>query len=458
MRLVIRGGKVFDPGSGWDGAGRDLFIENGRLVEHLPEVDQVIDARGLAVTPGAIDLRSSVAGYGQNLLRLWGGLPSPRELGESYALLGYTHIHEPHMTVATANYVHHELAAIPIVDASASLTLNLRDVDIHLKDGAQLPEVSAAWAYLLEHSRGLNFRLVEPFVRYRQDFYQHRSLSVEVVAELLPRLVELAGCLLMMEASPELLAADLPVLPGLHLGALGPALVSEGLFDKARQHLQNGISADMGLLPPTPQAGLPPLPVKIDLDWFRPFDLNVPPTPEVACRALHLALAGRRDNLAFSGATLAQTPPSSYPRLFSWLGEADSRPRGWCVDVPLSPYTINDWLTCTRTLPARVLGLGDRGHLRPGARADVALYDLPGAGTFTARQENLHRCRLLLKAGEIVVNNFAVVNYRVPKTVYYRRTQAGPNTLVADICRYHSCRWENLRVYPRADVHWQQAP
>jgi len=222
MRLVIRGGKVFDPGSGWDGAGRDLFIENGRLVEHLPEVDQVIDARGLAVTPGAIDLRSSVAGYGQNLLRLWGGLPSPRELGESYALLGYTHIHEPHMTVATANYVHHELAAIPIVDASASLTLNLRDVDIHLKDGAQLPEVSAAWAYLLEHSRGLNFRLVEPFVRYRQDFYQHRSLSVEVVAELLPRLVELAGCLLMMEASPELLAADLPVLPGLHLGALGP--------------------------------------------------------------------------------------------------------------------------------------------------------------------------------------------------------------------------------------------
>ena len=102
-------------------------------------MDQIIDARGLAVTPGAIDLRSSVAGYGHNYLRLWGALPSPRQLGESYALLGYTHIHEPYLTVATANYVHHELAAIPIVDTSASLTLNLRDFDLWLRDAAHVP-------------------------------------------------------------------------------------------------------------------------------------------------------------------------------------------------------------------------------------------------------------------------------------------------------------------------------
>ncbi len=424
----------------------------------LNEVDQVINAQGLAVTPGAIDLRSSVAGYGQNYLRLWGALPSPRELGESYALLGYTHIHEPFLTFQTANYVHHELAAIPIVDTSASLTLNLRDFDLWLKDAEKLPEVSAAWAYLLENSRALNLRVVEPFVRYRQDFYLHRTLSLESVVDFLVRLIELSGSRITLETTPELLAVDLPALPGFHLSALGTALVSDELLEKAQQHLESGVSADMGLLPPAPRPGLPPLPVKIDLDWFKPFDLNVPTRPDVSRRALQLALNGRKENLAFSVANLIQTPVSSFPLLFSWLGENTCRQRDWGKNLPIANYTINDWLKSTRTLPAQHLGLSDRGHLRPGARADVALYDLPGTGAFPSWQESFRRCRLLLKAGEVVVNNFEVVNYQVSKTSYYRRTQTLPNHMVADICRHRSFRLENLWVRPRPDVHWQQVP
>ncbi len=306
--IAIRGGKIFDPSCGWDGVERDLFIANGRLVDRLDDVAQVINAQGLAVTPGAIDLRSSVAGYGQNYLRLWGALPSPRKLAESYARLGYTHIHEPFLTVATANYVHQELAAIPILDTSASLTLNLRDFDTWLRDAANFPEMSAAWSYLLEHSRALNLRLVEPFVRYRQDFYFHRTLSLESIVELLSRLLEFSDSRITLEATPDLLAAALPVHPRLHLEALGPALLNDELYDKARQHLENGLSADMGLLPPALPPGLPTLPVKIDLGWFQPFDLINIPSPEVARRALHLALSGSRENLAFSVANLVQTP------------------------------------------------------------------------------------------------------------------------------------------------------
>ena len=33
--MAIQGGKVYDPGSGWDGVERDLFIANGRLVDRL---------------------------------------------------------------------------------------------------------------------------------------------------------------------------------------------------------------------------------------------------------------------------------------------------------------------------------------------------------------------------------------------------------------------------------------
>ncbi len=387
-----------------------------------------------------------------------GGLPSPRELGESYALLGYTHIHEPFLTFQTANYVHRELAAIPIVDTSASLTLNLRDFDTWLKNGEKLPEVSAAWAYLLEHSRGLNLRLAEPFVRYRQDFYLHRTLSTELVADILVKVAELSGSPITLETTPELLAADLPLLPGFHLSAMGPALVSDGVLENAYRQLEGGVSADLGLLPPTPRPSLPPLPVKIDLDWFKPFDLNVPPVPEVSRRALRLALNCRKENLAFSAANLTQTPVSSFPLLFSWLGEDTSRRRDWGENLPISSYTMNDWIRSTRSLPAQHLGLTDRGHLRPGARADVAIYDLPGRGTSTSWQESFSRCRLLLKAGEVVVHNYAVVNFGVAKATFYRRTEALPNQLVADICAYCSFRLENMRIPPQAEVHWQQVP
>jgi formylmethanofuran dehydrogenase subunit A len=205
-------------------------------------------------------------------------------MAESYACLGYTHIHEPFLTVPTANYVHQELAAIPILDTSASLTVNLRDFDTWLRDANNFPEICAAWSYLLEHSRALNFRLVEPFVRYRQDFYFHRTLHC-INRRNLHKFWNYPAAVI-VEATSAAASAD---HPGLHLTALGPALLNQELLEKAWQHLENGLSADMGLLPLAPPPGLPLLPLKIDLDWFQPFDLNNLPTPEVARRALHLA-------------------------------------------------------------------------------------------------------------------------------------------------------------------------
>lgn len=73
MRLAIVGGRVFDPAGGEAGQERDLYSDNGYLVEYLPTVDQVLNVHGLAVTPAGLEIRSSVARFGQNFLRLWGG-------------------------------------------------------------------------------------------------------------------------------------------------------------------------------------------------------------------------------------------------------------------------------------------------------------------------------------------------------------------------------------------------
>ena len=55
MRLHIKNGRVVDPASGKDGHG-EIFIAEGRISAEGGKADRVIDAKGLVVAPGFIDL------------------------------------------------------------------------------------------------------------------------------------------------------------------------------------------------------------------------------------------------------------------------------------------------------------------------------------------------------------------------------------------------------------------
>jgi dihydroorotase len=55
MRLHIRNGRVIDPATGSD-AVRDVFVSEGRFCEHISQPERVIEADGLVVAPGFIDL------------------------------------------------------------------------------------------------------------------------------------------------------------------------------------------------------------------------------------------------------------------------------------------------------------------------------------------------------------------------------------------------------------------
>jgi len=55
MRLHIKNGRIVDPASGKDGVG-DIFIADGKISSESGKADRVIDARGLVVAPGFIDL------------------------------------------------------------------------------------------------------------------------------------------------------------------------------------------------------------------------------------------------------------------------------------------------------------------------------------------------------------------------------------------------------------------
>src|SRR5660397_184597 len=63
--LGVLGGRVYDPQNGIAGEVRDIWVKDGRVVSP-EEVDQeqaeIIDASGLVVMPGGVDIHSHIVG------------------------------------------------------------------------------------------------------------------------------------------------------------------------------------------------------------------------------------------------------------------------------------------------------------------------------------------------------------------------------------------------------------
>src|SRR6195256_4428747 len=64
MKLQIRNGRVVDPASGKDSVG-DVFVADGKISESFSKADKTIDAKGLGVAPGFIDLSVRLREPGQ---------------------------------------------------------------------------------------------------------------------------------------------------------------------------------------------------------------------------------------------------------------------------------------------------------------------------------------------------------------------------------------------------------
>ena len=66
--LRITGGKVYDPANGIDGEVQDICIADGRIVADV-EGGRTIDATGMVVFPGGVDIHTHVAGAALNFAR-----------------------------------------------------------------------------------------------------------------------------------------------------------------------------------------------------------------------------------------------------------------------------------------------------------------------------------------------------------------------------------------------------
>ena len=68
-QLRLAGGTVYDPANGVSGEVRDICIDGDRIVADLPAAAPRLDASGMVVMPGGVDIHSHVAGSSVNLAR-----------------------------------------------------------------------------------------------------------------------------------------------------------------------------------------------------------------------------------------------------------------------------------------------------------------------------------------------------------------------------------------------------
>jgi formylmethanofuran dehydrogenase subunit A len=106
-------------------------------------------------------------------------------------------------------------------------------------------------------------------------------------------------------------------------------------------------------------------------------------------------------------------------------------------------YTLNEIAIITRAAPARMLGLKNKGHLGPGADADVTIY------TPNENKETMFEMpRMVLKSGRVIIEQGEVRDARIGKALHVQPDydQDVEQDIQAWFEQYYSIRWRNYPV------------
>lgn len=182
--IHIKNGFVVDPGQGIHGDKKDIFIKNGKIVKSLTHAEKTIDASGMVVMAGGVDIHSHVAGAKVNVGRnirpedkmqstyepyhgirhMAGGtsVPTVFKTAYAYADMGYTTVIEAAMPPLYARHTHEEMRDTPILDEAAlPMFGNNWFILDYLKRG-EIENAAAYAAWLLRATKGYGIKCVNP--------------------------------------------------------------------------------------------------------------------------------------------------------------------------------------------------------------------------------------------------------------------------------------------------------
>jgi formylmethanofuran dehydrogenase subunit A len=188
-RLRIVGGAVHDPANGIDGETRDVCIEDGRIVADLPAGAPTLDARGMVVMPGGVDIHSHFASSSCNHARrlipdehaadpapapvladgqpparsgTGGTVPSTFTTGYRYAGLGYTTAFDAAVAPLTARHSHSELDDTPCLDGGIFVLMGNDEYLLRQIEAGERGRARDYAAWLLGATGGYAVKIVNP--------------------------------------------------------------------------------------------------------------------------------------------------------------------------------------------------------------------------------------------------------------------------------------------------------
>ena len=452
-RVLIAGGKIHDPANQRDGIVADIWIEDGRIVDRPidPAGFTRIDARGLVVMPGGVDLHSHIAGpkvsAGRRIAphlarRHPPAVPTIHTAGALYAALGYTTVFDAAIATGAAGIAHLELDELPILDKGIYLLAadDAAVLDALARDDN--PDLERLIGQSITAGRGWAVKVANPggpaFWKHGRRGDHHDldtplpdrpPLTPRQILERLARAVQKIG----LPHPLHVHTANLG-LPGNWRTMLETMRTFDGL-PAHLAHVQFHSYTGGALDPDTFGSGVAPL-----VEWFNTHDTltldvgqilfgdtvamtgdssaaehlaHATGTPwmshdlhlEGGCGVLPIAYREKSLVHAWQWAiglewfltardpwriVLSTDHPNgahftAYPVLMRLLGDAAFRREAFARIHPAvrkrSPlagisreYTLQELCIITRAAPARIAGLPRKGHLGPGADADITLY------------------------------------------------------------------------------------
>jgi formylmethanofuran dehydrogenase subunit A len=461
-QLRIVGGTVHDPANGVDGEIRDLFVEDGRIVATLPDSAPTLDARGMIVMPGGVDIHSHFASSSCNHARrllpeehaadpmnppeldegstarsgTGGTVPSTFTTGYRYAGLGYTTAFDAAVAPIMARHSHTELDDTPCLDGGIFVLMGNDEYLLRQIAAGNRQRAGDYAGWLLGAAGGYAIKIVNPGgieawksgqrnLNGIDDSLSGSSVTPRAILETLtdagnelglPHPVHIHCNNLGLPGNADVTLASMRALAGrrahfTHLqfhsyGGPGWSSAARPIMEYVNAHPE--VSVDVGQVmfgPATTITADGPVEYLLYKSSGRRW-VNIDIELETGCGIVPFSYKDKAAVAALQWAVglelfllsddpwrvvLSTDHPNggsflSYPALIQLLMDRSVRDErlkqvnqkllagSALADGLAREYTLNEIAIITRAGPARLLGLRQKGHLGPGADADITIY------------------------------------------------------------------------------------
>ena len=180
--LRITNGEVYDPANGINGEVRDICIADGRIAASASG-GRILDASGMVVMPGGVDMHAHIAGPKVNTARkmrpedhrldpeprtpvtrsgVGKTVPTTFATGYRYAAMGYTTAFDAAVPPMAARHAHEEFMDTPVIDKGFFVLMGNNEFIMKQIAAGEREKMRHYVAWLLEATRGYGVKLVNP--------------------------------------------------------------------------------------------------------------------------------------------------------------------------------------------------------------------------------------------------------------------------------------------------------